>query len=122
MWGIDSVCDLHSRVSRRDGDLRQIEFTCDGRWGILGVRENEENAPQFQRTGKTAAGASVFGGGDALVGDCLGRRIAGCGRGVLRWGNVPVAWSWARTGAKVEWHQYREGHADRRLRPSCADR
>src|SRR5260221_13048813 len=88
MWGIDSVCDLHARVSRRSGAAWQIKFTGDARWGILGIRENEQNAPRFQRSGKTVAGVSVFGGGDVLVGACLGRRISGCGLGLLRWGDV----------------------------------
>jgi len=75
---------------------RRIEFTLLGRWSILELRENEENAPRFQRSGKTVGCVCVSGGGDAAVGASLGRRVAGCGRGLLRWSDVPVTWAWAK--------------------------
>ena len=95
MWGIDSVCDLRARVSRRGGVAQQIEFTDQGGWVILEIRENEENAPRFQRSGKKVAGVCVFDGSDALVGAGMGRGIAGSERGLLRWGDVPAARAWA---------------------------
>ena len=77
------------------GWARRIEFTKLGRWGIVKIRENEENAPRFQRSGKKVAGVCVFAGGDAALGAGLGRRVAGCWRGLLRWGDVSTAWAWA---------------------------
>jgi hypothetical protein len=50
MWGIDSVCGVHARVSRRGSVARQIEFTDLGGWGILEIRKmkrmrHDSNAP-----------------------------------------------------------------------------
>src|SRR3981189_512841 len=39
MWGMDSVCDLRARVSRRGGVAQQIEFTDQGGWVILEIRK-----------------------------------------------------------------------------------
>ena len=96
MWGIDSVCDLRDRVSRRGGTVRRIGFTEGGGWSILEILENEENAPRFQRSENEAGGVCVFGGGDAFVGTDLGCGVAGCGHGLLRWGDVSVARAWAK--------------------------
>jgi hypothetical protein len=122
---MDLVCDLRGRVSRHGGagrespSQRQIEFTRGGSWGMLGIRENEENAPRFQRSGKTIGGVCVFGGGDVAVGAGLGFGFAGCGRGLLRWGDVPVAW----TCAEEEFERFQPGEEclDGRVRASCAE-
>jgi hypothetical protein len=56
MWGMDSVCDLRCRVSRRGGAKRdapgprQIDFTVGASWGIVEIREmkrmrHDSNAP-----------------------------------------------------------------------------
>ena len=66
-----------------------------GRWSIVKIRENEENVSRFQRSGKKVAGVCVSGDRDALVGAGMGRGIAVYGHGLLRWGDVPVAWTWA---------------------------
>ena len=63
------------------------------RWGIVELRENTENAPRFQRSGKTLAGVCVFGGDIPALGSGLGLGVAGSGRGLLRWGDVPAAWA-----------------------------
>lgn len=83
------------------------------RWGIVGIRENEENAPRFQRSGKTVGGVCVFGGDIAALGASLGLGVAGRGRGLLRWGDVSAAWACAQE--KFERRQFDEGHADGRL-------
>jgi hypothetical protein len=74
---------------------RRIEFTLLGKWSILWIRENEEDAPRFQRSGKKVGGACVPGGGNAAVGAGLGFGFAGCGDGLLRWSDVPPAWAFA---------------------------
>jgi len=74
---------------------RQFQFTNADGWGILEIRENEENAPRFQRSGKKAVGVCVFGGADVAVGAGVGFGFAGCGHGLLRWGDVSAAWAWA---------------------------
>jgi hypothetical protein len=73
--------------------LPRIKFTDDGGWGILEIRENDENAPRFQGPWKKVGGVCVFGGVDVVVGAGLGFGVAGCGHGLLRWGDVPVAWT-----------------------------
>src|SRR5579859_268162 len=56
MWGMDSVCGVRARVSRRRGagrespSLRRIEFTESGRWSILEIQKmkrmrHDSNAP-----------------------------------------------------------------------------
>jgi hypothetical protein len=97
----------------------QIEFTMAHGWGILEIRENEENAPRFQRSGKKARSVCVFGGDDAPVGAGMGFGFAGCGHGLLRWGDVPVAW--ARTEEEFERSRPGEGCADGRVRASWAE-
>jgi len=96
----------------------QFEFTSGGGWSILEVRENEENAPRFRRSGKTVGGVCVFGGLDAAVGAGLGIGFAGCGDGLLRWSDVPLARAWAEE--KFERFRPREGCADGQLRTPCA--
>src|SRR5579859_2393971 len=101
MWGMDSVCGVRARVSRRRGagrespSLRRIEFTLLGKWGILWVRENEENAPRFQRSGKKVGGVCVFGRGDVVVVTTVGFGAPGRRDGLLRWGDVSAARAWA---------------------------
>jgi hypothetical protein len=75
--------------------MRQIEFTDSGGWSILEIRENEENAPRFQCSWKKIGGVCVFGGSDSSVVATVGFGAAGCGRGLLRWGDVSVAWACA---------------------------
>lgn len=60
----------------------------------------------------------VFGGGDALVGPGVGFGFAGCGDGLLRWGDVSAAWAWAQE--EFGRYQFGEGYADDRLRASWA--
>jgi len=98
---------------------RQIEFTLLGKWGILWIRENEEKAPRFQRSGKTAGGVCVFGGGDAAVGAGLGFGFAGCGHGLLRW--IDVSAAWACTEEEFGRFQPGERCVDGRLRTSWAE-
>jgi len=98
--------------------LRQIEFTDGGTSGTLKVRENEENAPRFQRSWKKRWGVCVFGGVDAAVGARVGFGVAGCRHGLLRWGDVPAAWTCAEE--EFERSQPGEGCANGRLRASCA--
>jgi hypothetical protein len=95
---------------------RRIEFTLLDNWSILWFRENEENAPRFQRSGKKAGGVCVFGGGDFAVGPGLGFGFAGCGDGLLRWVDVPAAWSCA----EEEFGRFQpgEGCGNGRLRAS----
>jgi hypothetical protein len=61
----------------------------------------------------------VFGGVDAAVGAGVGFGFAGCGDGLLRWGDVPVAWTC--TQEEFERYQFGEGYADDRLRASWAE-
>ena len=79
------------KAGRAGSDLWQIEFTDGVGWSILEILENEENAPRFQRSGKKAGGVCVFGGGDAALGPGVGFGVAGCGHGLLRWGDVSAA-------------------------------
>jgi hypothetical protein len=122
---MDLVCDLRGRVSRRGGAGResssrlQIEFTMADWWGILEIRENEENAPRFQRSGKKVGGVCVFGGVGDAMGAGVGCSFAGCGHGLLRWGDVPVAWTCAEE--EFERSQPGKGCADGRLRASWAE-
>jgi hypothetical protein len=125
MWGMDLVCDLRARVSRRGGagcessSRLQIEFTMAHGWGILEIRKNEENAPRFQRSRKKVVGVCVFGGADLVVGAGLGFGVAGCGDGLLRWGDVSFAWACAQE--EFERYQFGEGYADDRLPASRAE-
>jgi hypothetical protein len=125
MWGMDLVCDLRGWVSRHGGagcessSRVQIEFTMAHGWGILEIRENEENAPRFQRSWKKAGGVCVFGGGDVAVGAGLGFGVAGYGHGLLRWRDVSAAW--ACTQEEFGRYQFGEGCADGRLRASRAE-
>jgi len=75
--------------------MRQIAFTDGSTSGTLKVRNDEENAPRFQRSGKKAAGVCVFGGVDAAVGAGVGFGCAGGKDGLLRRGDVPFAWTCA---------------------------
>lgn len=61
----------------------------------------------------------MSGGRDVAVGAGVGFGVAGCGHGLLRWGDVPVAW--ARTQEEFERYQFGEGYADDRLRASWAE-
>jgi hypothetical protein len=97
----------------------QIEFTRGDWWGMLGIRENEENAQRFQRSGKKAGGVRVFGGVDVVVGAGLGFGLAGCGDGLLRWGDVSAAWACAEE--EFGQFQFGEGCTDGRLRASWAE-
>jgi hypothetical protein len=125
MWGMDLVCDLRARVSRHGGagcessSRVQIEFTMAHGWGILEIRENEENAPRFQRSWKKAGGVCVFGGGDITVGAGVGFGVAGCEDGLLRWGDVSAAWACAEE--EFGQFQFGEGSTDGRLRASWAE-
>ncbi len=107
------------KAGRAGSDLWQIEFTGDGWWGILGIRENEANAPRFQRSGEKAGGVCVFGGADAALGAGVGFGVAGCGHGLLRWGDVSAA----RACAEEEFGRYQFGErcADGWLRASRAE-
>jgi hypothetical protein len=99
--------------------LRQFEFTNSGRWSIVEVQDNETITPLFQRSGKKVEGVCVFGGGDAAVGAGLGFGFAGCGNGLLRWGDVPAAWTC--TEEEFRRCQPGEGRANGRLRASWAE-
>jgi len=122
---MDLVCGVRGWVSRREGagcessSRLQIEFTMARGWGILELRENEENAPRFQRSRKKVVGVYVFGGADLVVGAGLGFGVAGCGDGLLRWGDVPAAW--ARAKEEFGRYQFGEGYADDRLPASRAE-
>jgi hypothetical protein len=115
---MDLVCDARGRVSRRS-DAMRFEFTEAGGWSILKIRENEEKPPRLQLSGKKVGGVCVLGGGDALVGASVGFGVAGCGDGLLRWGDVPTAWAYAEEN--FEGYQPGEGCADGRLRTPCAE-
>ena len=64
-------------------------------WGIVEIRETTENAPRFQRSGKTVEGVCVVGGDDARVGAGVGFCAARRGDGMLRWSDVSAAWAYA---------------------------
>jgi hypothetical protein len=53
------------------------------------------------------------------MGAGLGFGFAGCGDGLLRWGDVPVAWPCAKE--EFGRYQYGKGRADGRLRASWAE-
>jgi hypothetical protein len=58
---------------------------------MVKARENEQNAPPFQRSGKKVAGVCVFGGDIVPLGAGLGFGFAGGGCGLLRWSDVSAA-------------------------------
>ena len=106
------------RCRSRGRSMRQIKFTDTDKSSILGFRLYEWNSPRFQRSGKKAGGVCVFGGVDAAVGARVGFGFAGCRHGLLRWGDVSVAWACAKE--EFGRYQFGEGCVDGRLRASCA--
>jgi len=101
------------------GDSDQITFTDTDKSSILGFRPYETNPPRFRRSGKKAGSVCVFGGGDFAVDAGVGFGVAGCGNGLLRWGDVPAAWACAEENFGR--CPARKGCADGRLRASWAE-